>query len=67
MFVYVLFNRKMATLMNKDNLWSNSLTNSKLTVYTEGQAFKNFDQMKLYNVRRYAEHMWFVLKKEAGF
>ena len=53
-------------MINKENLWSNSLTKNALTLYAEGLACKNFDQMRIYNVRRYSEDMWFVLKKEAG-
>ena len=59
-------NRTMATIINKDNLWSNSLTRNQLTTYAEGLACKNFDQRTLYNVRRYNLKMWLVLKKEAG-
>ena len=37
-----------------------------MTVYAEGLACKNFDQEKLYNVRRYAVDIWFILRKGSG-
>ena len=56
----------MAANINKENLWSNSLTKNALTTYAEGLACKNFDQRIIYNVRRHSSNVWFVLKKEAG-
>ena len=56
----------MATNINKENLWSKSLTKNVLTTYAEGLACKNFDQRVMYNVRRYSSYVWLVLKKESG-
>ena len=51
-------------MISTDNLWSNSLSKNKLTVYTEGLACNNFDQRRISNTRRYIYDVCFFLKKE---
>ena len=58
--------RTMASLINTENLWSDSLTNDVLIVYTEGLACNNFDKKTIYNVKRHKKYTWYVLKKSAA-
>ena len=60
------FLRTMASLINTDNLWSDSLTKDVLTDYAEGLACNNFDTKTIYNTRRHKKYTWYVLKKAAG-
>ena len=58
--------RNMAINMNKNKLWSDSLTKNALTAYAEGLACDNFDKRTLYNVWRNDANTWWVLKTAAG-
>ena len=53
----------MANNMNKNKLWSDSLTKNSLSTYAEGLACNNFDKRTLYNIWRNDENTWWVLKK----
>ena len=52
--------------MNKNKLWSDSLTKDSLTTYAEGLACDNFEWGKTYHIRRNDESSWWVLKDCAG-
>lgn len=52
--------------MNKNKLWSDSLTKDSLTTYAEGLACNNFERGKTYHIRRNDESSWWVLKNCAG-
>ena len=54
----------MKFLINRENLWSDSLTKDNLTVYAEGLACNNFNKNIFYNLRRLAKDTWYVLKKQ---
>lgn len=56
----------MANNMNKNKLWSDSLTRDSLTTYAEGLACDNFERGKTYNIRRNDQYSWYVLKDCAG-
>ena len=56
----------MAYLINKENLWSESLTKDILTVYDVGIVCNNFDKKEFYNVMRSATDTSYVLKKSVG-
>ena len=56
----------MANNMNKNKLWSDSLTKNSRSTYAEGLACNNFDKRTLYNIWRNDENTWWVLKKVAG-
>ena len=64
--IFISFLRTTASLINTENLWSESLTKEVLTVYAEGIACDNFDKKTVYNVRRHDKYTWYVLKKVAG-
>ena len=53
--------------MNKNKLWSDSLTKKILTTYAEGLACDNFDKRTLYNVWRNDVNTWWVLKKNSRY
>ena len=56
----------MANNMNKNKLWSDSLTKNDLTTYAEGLAYDNFDKRMLYNIWRNDQNTWWVLNKITG-
>ena len=56
----------MGSYINRENLWSDSLTKDILTVYAEGLACYRFDKRKCYNVRRHAKATWYFLLKSIG-
>ena len=56
----------MPSLINTENLWSESLIKDVLTVYAESLACNNFDKKTIYNVRRHGKYTRYVLKKVAG-
>ena len=56
----------MSSLINAENLWSESLTKDVLIVYAEGLTCNNFDKKTNYNIRRHDKYTWYVLKKLAG-
>ena len=56
----------MVNNMNKNKLWSNSLTKNYLTTYVEGLACDNFDKRTLYNIWSNDQNIWWVLKEPAG-
>ena len=66
MFVCISFLRTRVSLINTDNLWSDSLTKDVLKAYAEGLVCNNFDKKTIYNVRRHDEYAWYVLNKAAG-
>ena len=63
---YMSFLRTMLSLIDTDNLWSDSLTKDILTVYAEDLACKRFDKKTIYNVSCYNIYMLYVLKKSTG-
>ena len=54
----------MVNNMNKNKLWSDSLTKNTLTTYAEGLVCNNLDERTLYNVLRNDENIWWVLNKQ---
>ena len=56
----------MANNMNKNKLWSDSLTRDSLTTYAEGLACDNFERGKKCHIRRNDQNSWLVLKDCAG-
>ena len=56
----------MANNMNRNKLWSDSLTKNYLKTYVEGLAYDNFDKRMLYNIWRNDENTWWVLNKVQG-
>ena len=55
----------MASLINIENLWSDSLTKHVLTVYAEGLAYINVDKNLIYNLMRHNNYTWYILEKLA--
>lgn len=53
----------MGANIQRNVLWSDSLTKEYLTTYAEGLACVNFDNRLHYDVRRSDEHLWYVLRK----
>ena len=56
----------MGANIQRNVLWSDSLTKEYLTTYAEGLACVNFDNRLKFDVRRHDETSWYVLKKESG-
>ena len=52
----------MANNINKNKLWSDSLTKKYPTTNAEGLACDNFDKWMSHNVWRNNQHTWWVLK-----
>jgi hypothetical protein len=58
------YNRKMSANIQRQVLWSDSLTKDYLTTYAEGLACVNFDNRLNYHVRRKDADTWYVLNKD---
>ena len=56
----------MVSYINRENLWSESLTKDVLIIYAEGLARNKFDKRIYYTVRHYTKDTCYVLNKSAG-
>ena len=64
-FIFIVPSSNLSIDVNKVSLWSIFLAKDRLTTYVEGIVYYTFDIKTLYNERRYATDILYVLKKEA--